>query len=275
MERPGAATVSGCYLFLMIRPHLTACLLAAGLLTAATPQRLSAQTPSSAPAPQRLSTGDSLLVHRILIAEDARDTTSSALAEGRAHPDSRIQWLAQRAYDRTVDSLYGARARQAARTRRVAWPLPEWRARHDALRTKRDDCGAMRAALEDSVLHVRLRALDLLRAPCDSAVELRIPLTLRTGALRWHERAHAVLAYARLWPAEVRPIIGEIAANPRWQLRMYAARAAALVRDTALLARLAADRNGNVQEAAIEGLAALTGHGSDAIYLRTLNSAGV
>ncbi len=55
---------------------------------------------------------------------------------------------------------------------------------------------------------------------------------------------------------------------------MYSARAAALARDTVTLTRLAADRNGNVQEAAIEGLATITGHDSDPIYLRTLNSAG-
>jgi cyclophilin family peptidyl-prolyl cis-trans isomerase len=246
-------------------------LLGAAILATAThaPTRLFAQAPA-----------DSALVHRILIAEDARDTASPALAEGRAHPDTRIQWLAQRAYDRTVDSLFGARARQAARTRRVTWPLPEWRQRHDALRARRDDCGAMIAALSDSVIQVRLRALDLLRASCDTSTALRVPLTVRrlppgrTNTILRHEAAHAYLAYARLWPTEARSILGEIASRPEWLLRMYAARAATLARDTATLTRLAADRNGNVQEAAIEGLAALTGHSSDEIYLRGLNSAG-
>ncbi|MFM8301459.1 MAG: hypothetical protein ACKN99_02880, partial [Gemmatimonadota bacterium] len=46
---------------------------------------------------QQLSRADSTLVARILMAEDRRDTTDAALAEGRAHPDVRVRMLAERA----------------------------------------------------------------------------------------------------------------------------------------------------------------------------------
>ena len=38
---------------------------------------------------------DSALVGRILLAEDRRDSTDAALAEGAAHPDARISVLAR------------------------------------------------------------------------------------------------------------------------------------------------------------------------------------
>jgi cyclophilin family peptidyl-prolyl cis-trans isomerase len=56
--------------------------------------------------------------------------------------------------------------------------------------------------------------------------------------------------------------------NP-W-VRMYAARAAAVLRDSATLRRLAADQSDNVREAAVEGLAAVEGHGADSVYLAQL-----
>jgi cyclophilin family peptidyl-prolyl cis-trans isomerase len=55
---------------------------------------------------------------------------------------------------------------------------------------------------------------------------------------------------------------------------VYAARAAALVRERATLLRLAADADRNVQEAAIAGLAAAAGHEADSVYVRGLSSSG-
>jgi cyclophilin family peptidyl-prolyl cis-trans isomerase len=46
------------------------------------------------------------------------------------------------------------------------------------------------------------------------------------------------------------------------------------VRDRALLLRLAADTDRNVQEAAIAGLAAAAGHEADSVYIRALGSSG-
>jgi cyclophilin family peptidyl-prolyl cis-trans isomerase len=58
------------------------------------------------------------------------------------------------------------------------------------------------------------------------------------------------------------------------ETRIYAARAAAIDRDRALLLRLAGDADRNVQEAAITGLAATAGHEADSMYIRALGSSG-
>jgi cyclophilin family peptidyl-prolyl cis-trans isomerase len=59
-----------------------------------------------------------------------------------------------------------------------------------------------------------------------------------------------------------------------WQLRMYAARAAANLKDRARLEKLAEDSDDNVSEAAIEGLVAVAGHDADAVYIRALSRGG-
>jgi cyclophilin family peptidyl-prolyl cis-trans isomerase len=55
---------------------------------------------------------------------------------------------------------------------------------------------------------------------------------------------------------------------------MYAARAATTVKDTVLLEKLAADDEDNVREAAIEGLAKVSGHSADSVYVRQMNRNG-
>jgi cyclophilin family peptidyl-prolyl cis-trans isomerase len=57
-------------------------------------------------------------------------------------------------------------------------------------------------------------------------------------------------------------------------VRAYAARAAAVLPDTATLRALARDVSDNVKEVAIEALAKLTGHADDAIFLAALGSEG-
>jgi peptidyl-prolyl cis-trans isomerase B (cyclophilin B) len=59
-----------------------------------------------------------------------------------------------------------------------------------------------------------------------------------------------------------------------WQLRMYAARAAAILKDRAALEILTRDGDDNVKEAAIEGLSKVSGHRNDAVYVEALASAG-
>jgi cyclophilin family peptidyl-prolyl cis-trans isomerase len=55
---------------------------------------------------------------------------------------------------------------------------------------------------------------------------------------------------------------------------MYAARAAAVLADTATLRTLARDSNDNVKEAAIDALSKLTAHADDAVYLAALKANG-
>jgi cyclophilin family peptidyl-prolyl cis-trans isomerase len=90
----------------------------------------------------------------------------------------------------------------------------------------------------------------------------------------WHPAAHALVALARMRPAEARIPVRVVGNQPDWHLRMYAARAAAVLADTVVLRVLAGDPNDNVKEAAIGALSKLTGHADDTLYLAALKSNG-
>jgi cyclophilin family peptidyl-prolyl cis-trans isomerase len=212
-------------------------------------------------------TADSALIGRILLAEDRRDTTDAALAEGARSHDPRVRLLARRALGRTRDPKYSVRDSTPGAPAPVIWPEPAWRLRFRALAAARGDCGALRAALADSAWPVRLHATDLVGPACTS--DDAMASTLRTwvdalpldasrrsaGGVSWHASAHALVALARARPAEARPRVKTLAAHAQWQARMYAARAAEVLADTATLRSLARDPNDDVKEAAIEALA--------------------
>ena len=236
------------------------------------------------------TTADSALVRRILIAEDRRDTADAALAEGTRSADPRVSALARRALARMRDTLFTVRdaSRDSFPPLAAAheWPDPSWKVRYRALTAQRSDCGALRAALADSLWPVRFRAMALLTPACagdDSIVRTvagwvdQVPATTQRrarGGVSWHGAAHGIVALARMMPESARPRIAQLARHRQWQLRMYAARAAALASDTATLRTLARDRDGNVQEAAITGLSKLTAHADDALYLTALKGRG-
>ena len=240
---------------------------------------------SAAPlSAQQLTRADSNLVYAILTAEDRRDSLAPALAEGMRHADARIRTIATRAQGRITDSLFTARSALPALAPRITWPLPAWRYRYDSLRARRNDCTAMAAALADPVLQVRLRAIDLLPSFCadsggitsalagaiDTFPDRRSPdLPLPAG---WYAAAHSAVALARLAPALARARVDRLSRHRVWQVRMYAARAAQLTGDTALLRRMTRDGDGNVAEAALEGLSALGGHAHDAAFVQALRS---
>lgn len=231
---------------------------------------------------QSLTRADSALVLRILDAEDRRDSTDRALGEGAVHGDARVRELARRARWRIADVKFVARDSLAALPAPPAWPERAWRLRYRALAPRRADCAAMRAALGDSAWPVRLRAAAVADTACraDEALvaTLRgwvdaLPARLgarRPGEVTWHAAAHGGVALARLRGAGARPQVRRLARHADWHVRTYAARAATLAADTATLRALAADRNGNVQEAAIEGLSRLVGHAADSVYLAAL-----
>src|SRR5438128_344389 len=75
----------------------------------------------------RLTPADSALVGRILLAEDRRDSTSAALAEGERHRDDRIRLLAKRAKGRIRDSKFAARDSLPAPVKPPAYSEPTWR----------------------------------------------------------------------------------------------------------------------------------------------------
>lgn len=146
-------------------------------------------------------------------------------------------------------------------------------------------CGALLES-NDPDLHVALLAIDLLGAGCGSAADAPggpsearrwlaaavadLPPAGDSTGSNWHRAAHAMVALARLAPEHARPALNRFATHPIWLVRMYAARAAAVLRDGPALERLAADRHDNVRHAAVVGLAALRGHDADAIYIAQL-----
>ncbi len=242
--------------------------------------------PLPADAQHRLSAGDSALIERMLLAEDRRDSTDAALAQGLRHTDPRVHFIAQRALGRIRDPHFAARDSLGTLPVPPAWPEPAWRLRFRELTAHHDDCHALGVALADSAWPVRLHAADFVPPACAS--DDGVVATLRgwvealpsdashraRGGVSWHAAAHAAVVLARLRPELVRPHIGSMAHHAQWQVRAYAARAAAALADSATLRLLARDHDDNVKEAAIVALSKLVGHRDDEIYLEALRSGG-
>ncbi len=227
---------------------------------------------------------DSGLVARILRAEDRRDSTDAALALGAAHSQARIRVIAIRARERIRDAAFVRRDSLpgAALPAPRAWPEPEWKARYRLLGEKRDDCAVVLAGLGDSVVQVQLRAAAVVRASCAPHPGIRTVLerwvdalptqtaTHQRGVASWHLAAGGLVALARIAPEAAAPRVRRLGGHAQWQVRQSAARAAVTLRDALPLRQLVADIDANVAEAAIEGLAALTGHADDALFIRAL-----
>jgi len=242
---------------------------------------------STAAGAQALSKSDSALVGRLLSAEDRRDTTAAAYADGLKHADPRIQLIARRALARSLDARFVRRDSLPPLPAPPVYPEPAWRLRYRALGAKNDDCAVLRAALADSAWHVRLRAADLVTAACSA--DAALVRTLRgwtatpdrasrsPNGAAWQPAAHAMVALAHVSPADARRLLPAFTGSPSPWVRTYAARAAAVLADTQALHALrglARDRNDNVKEAAIDALATLTGHADDALYAAALEATG-
>ncbi|MEO5815157.1 MAG: hypothetical protein ABIT20_07745, partial [Gemmatimonadaceae bacterium] len=172
--------------------------------------------PCLLPAQGRTLTAvDSALVGRILLAEDRRDSTDAALAEGLRHVDGRVRVIAQRAKGRIGDPKFAARDSLPPLPPPPVYPEPAWRLRLRAL-TPKSDCNSLHVALADSAWPVRFRAADLVTNSC--AGDDVIATTLREwmdalpanaarrapNGVSWHAAAHAAVALARLRPDDAR-----------------------------------------------------------------------
>ncbi len=233
-----------------------------------------------------LSSVDSALVGRILLAEDARDSSDGSLRSALGHRDARIRWMAARARERITDPVFARRNSMVNAPDVEAPPVhaePAWRLRYRALTAQRSDCGALQVALGDSAWPVRLRAADLVSATCGADAALVATLSkmideLPTDASRrergqasWHGAAHALVALARANPAQATPRAATLARHAQPEVREYTVRAAAVLKDSALLVALAQDANPNVQAAAIDALRQLTDHQYDSLFVRALD----
>ena len=135
-------------------------------------------------------------------------------------------------------------------------------------------CPRLMEARNDRSPTVELMVIDLLAdCPGDAAAS---EWYASNPAATWHRPAHGLLSLARAAPKRVRELLADPRLFPKfrsqWQSRMYAARAAGLARDTLTLLRYAADSVPNVREAAIAGLATVSGHAADSVYRAALSA---
>ena len=156
--------------------------------------------------------------------------------------------------------------------------------RFDALRAfgrrrlATDGCAVVLGAARDTNPQIALQALDLLGNRCGSGTESAAAfLAAEARRLRstladtgWHRPAHALVSLARIAPDSAERLLQLYSRHNNWFVRMYAARAAAAIKDSATLRRLAGDAQDNVREAAVTGLVAVEGHGADSVYLAQL-----
>jgi len=136
-------------------------------------------------------------------------------------------------------------------------------------------CQPLLDTLGDQSLHVVLAVLDALGDVCrdEAPITSRMASESRTPPPqgRWQREMHAFLALAKRDRERAAISMLSFAMHPTWQVRMYTARAAAIVDDVPVLTRLASDPDDNVAEAALTPLRRLIGADSDAVFVEALN----
>jgi cyclophilin family peptidyl-prolyl cis-trans isomerase/HEAT repeat protein len=198
--------------------------------------------------------------------EPAAAAIRTAVRESRSSKVRELGLLVlNRAADRDLETLESAFSDSDPLVRRLAIAaLKEWRddpapmVRYEALRVD-GGCSRAEASLADPSEHVVLLAIDLLGNACSPAPLERILAENRS----WRRSARALVSLARVSPESARRRLSSFVSHPRWQVRMYAARAAKVLGDSDALAKLRSDSHPNVVAEAIstpeEALAALSG----------------
>ena len=220
-----------------------------------------------------------LALDALILADGVDDET---VRRAFQDPDAQVRRLAMRAVA-TVRAISDIAAADVLR-RGLADPVAMVRIEALASARRRqppspDLCAAAIDAARDPVAHVALAGLDALAAcPTLSAVSLLEQAVHNASAAglprAWHPSAHAVVALAGAAPMQALAALPLVVGSPIWQVRMYAARAAAVLKDRGSLETLARDPDANVREAAIEGLTAVAGHAADAVYIDALQRGG-
>ncbi|MBT5875676.1 MAG: hypothetical protein HOH43_19790, partial [Candidatus Latescibacteria bacterium] len=141
-------------------------------------------------------------------------------------------------------------------------------------------CGPAIIASSDANLHVAIRAIGLLAEECQLSDrhEDPVPLLVRLSSVlstsdgeSWQMAVHGLMSLATRAPDVAEPIAVAFASHPTWQVRMYAARAAATLRSDDLLRAMAVDPHPNVAQAALRGLSSLVGREADSLSLAALD----
>ena len=158
---------------------------------------------------------------------------------------------------------------------------PSFHVRYEAVRVYgrllRDaDCAPLIAATRDQSTHVVLGAIDALAGGCPAGTNAAAVLTAFADQLydadtQWHRAAHAIVALASVQREEAARRLESFAKHAVWQVRAYAARAASVLEDGAVLERLAReDDSDNVRYEALLGLRKVRGRAADEIYIDAL-----
>ena len=160
---------------------------------------------------------------------------------------------------------------------RRAWNDADPGVRLEALRgygrrlMARDGCAPVAEAVKDTDAQVQLLAIDLLASCGQAAAGILLAITQEEVTPGfWHRPAHALVGLAAVAPGVAANRLPAFLQSPVWWVRMYAARAATAVPDSAALAPLVSDREANVREAALAGLVRLHGHGADPVAIAAL-----
>ena len=119
-----------------------------------------------------------------------------------------------------------------------------------------------------------LASNDAVRGPNFDGIDPLVSDTASVGTapVAWHAAAHALTALAGTDPDAVGPLIAAFRLHPTWQVRMYAARAAATVGAIDALEQLAQDTFPNVATAALRGLDTNLGDAADGAAVAALAS---
>lgn len=200
---------------------------------------------------------------------DVRRNAAAALIAARAFDEATLRSVVEDSDEQVrrfgVLALAGASSalEPGERTKRLRTALadPAATVRYEAVRVwgrrivPTEGCQALLDARKDPVPYVTLAVIDALGDVCkdDEDVTNAVTYHARTPPTRgsWHQESHALMALAKRSPERAALAIGSHTAHPIWQVRMYAARAAALLKDDATLERLVYDAHDNVREAAL------------------------
>ena len=136
-------------------------------------------------------------------------------------------------------------------------------------------CDPLVRALGDPDVHVAIAATGALGERCleEDSITERLAAEARTppaAAGDWHRASHALVSLAMRSAERAATALPGFSGHSRPLVRMYAARAAAAMKDADTLHRLALDEDDNVREAALGPLRALKGSASDATLAAAL-----
>lgn len=192
-----------------------------------------------------------------LIAANA--VTDEAVEYGAGDPDPQVRRLAMRAVaisrrglPLVVEGLEDPAAMVRLEALRAAGAIAAHGGPGDEVA-----CAAALGATTDADLSVALAALDALGGCGDSAdvvaaLEHTVNDLSTAGAPRgWHRSAHAIVALAKAAPEKAAPALRQFVTSRTPQLRVYAARAAALLNDRGTLEQLSIDEDTRVAKAAL------------------------